>query len=248
MPLFAVGLTFALDFWMKNWYMGVIFLLVLGGLDGFFFYQWKLFQLLEKEDWQALRSYLEGEIFEKSKITGQNIRFYINACLLTAQASDIHKLRTFVQDKAPSLARKWALSLGIPLILEGKSDPIVQYFGGLRNIKGVKEQPWIKWAFSFGLLLGQALGKLKDELWPLTDPKNIPSLRLLSYYLLNNISSGDPEIAPRLDKEIPRFRALMSRIEWEKHLEKARDKYLLLVFLNRFVDEALDWLFSTPAR
>lgn len=246
MPLLAVGSGFALDFWKQNWYMGVVFLLVLGGLDLFFLFQWKLFSLLEKEDWENLRVFLEGEIFTKGRASSQNIRFFINACLLTSRAGDIHRLRHHLEAARPLQARRWALGLGLPLILEGKGDPIVQYFGQVKDLKEVKDRDWVRWSFAFGLLLGQAYSRLKDELWPLTSLKTLPALRLLSYYLLNNIRSGDPSIGPRLDSEIPGFRSLMTRAEWERHLDKARDRHLLLVFLNRMVQEALDWLFSLP--
>src|SRR5262245_61634278 len=77
MPLFAVGFAFAVDFWRQNWGMALAFLALVAGLDLYFGRQWTFFSFLEKEDWAGLKTYLEGLLFQKSRITSANIRFYI---------------------------------------------------------------------------------------------------------------------------------------------------------------------------
>lgn len=242
MPLFAVSPDFALEFWSQSWYMGLGFLLVLLALDGFFLSQWKLFRFLEKEDWAGLKDHLQVQVFEKKKFSSRNIRFYINACLLTSTASDIGVLREAVVKQAPRQAQRWALGLGLPFILEGKGDPVVQYFGEMKDKKGVREAPWLRLAYAFGLMLTKTYGRLGPELLPLTGAKNPPALRLIALYLLNNIRSADPTLGPKVDGLLPGLKSLMDRPAWENYLERARDKHMLLVFLSRLADEALDWL------
>jgi hypothetical protein len=49
-----LGTEFALTFFRTGWPLALVLILILGGLDIFYFTNRRLFFLLEREDWPAL--------------------------------------------------------------------------------------------------------------------------------------------------------------------------------------------------
>ena len=65
MPLLLLGSDYFSLFVSKNWIAGALFLLTLIIINGYFLWNWKLFHLLETEDWRGLINLLENRVYEK---------------------------------------------------------------------------------------------------------------------------------------------------------------------------------------
>src|SRR6185369_4819941 len=187
MPLPVLGWEYAVSFWGQNWYIALAFVVILAVLDLYFVRNWKLFSLLEREDWAGLRKLLEAELAQRGKLSLSKTRIFVNACLIGQGVSRISDLRAAYEAQKVKLMPKVALSLGLPLVLEGKADAVEAFFGPLADDKKTgSDLPWIRWCLAFARLLKQNGEGAKPLLVSGLAQKQ-PVLRLLSLYLLDNL-------------------------------------------------------------
>jgi hypothetical protein len=246
MPLPVLGWEFALGFWGQNWPIAALFLAVLAGLDGYFLAQWKLFSLLEREDWTGLRTLLEAELAKKGILGVQKTRIFLNACLIAQNPGRISELRqVYVSRNVPFLP-KVALSLGLPLVLEGKTDEVEAFFGPLADHpKTGSDGPWIRWSLAMVKLLKTDTVGAKPLLESgLKDAKQ-PLLQLLSLYLLDNLRASDPGVRGLVDREKPLLAARLTAKEWATHIEGLKERVILVLFMEKLIGDARRWLEGT---
>jgi len=243
MPLPILGWEYALSFWGQNWAIAVLFLVILAGLDGYFVVNWRLFHLLEREDWNGLRALLEAQLTRNGLLGVQKSRIFINACLIGQNPGRISELRdSYVAKKSKSLP-KLALSLGLPLVLEGKAEAIESFFTPYLNDRRTgSDGPWIRWSVAFARLLGQNTAGAKPLLEAgLKDVKQ-PLLQLLSLYLLENLKSRDPEVLALLDQQKPLLASRLTAKEWTAHIDGLKERVILVLFMEKLIGEARQWL------
>jgi hypothetical protein len=247
MPLPILGWEYALSFWGQNWPIAVLFLAVLGGLDGYFVSQWKLFSLLEREDWAGLRTLLEAELAKKGTLGIQKTRIFLNACLIAQNPGRISELReVYVAKKVPFLP-KVALSLGLPLVLEGKSEQVVEFFGPLSDSRKTgSDGPWIRWSLAMAKLLQTDTAAARPLLEAgLKDGKQ-PLLQLLSLYLLDNLRASDDSVRALVDRERPLLASRLTDKEWANHIDGLKEKVILVLFMEKLIGDARRWLVTVP--
>ena len=109
MPLLLLGVGQFDDFLAKNWISGVLFVLALGGFNAYFIRNWRLFELLEKEDWQSLIAYLEEAIYDKRRINRRHTKILINSYLVTSNTDAILKLGAFLSEQKPEIVPSFAI-------------------------------------------------------------------------------------------------------------------------------------------
>jgi len=247
MPLPVLGWEYALSFWGQNWGIAILFVLLLAGIDAYFASQWKLFSLLEREDWAGLRSLLEAELSRKGKLSPQKTRIFLNACLIGQNPGRISELREAYLGKKVRFLPRVALSLGLPLVLEGKSEAIEGFFAPLVDSRKTgSDGPWIRWCVAFGRLLSQDIEGAKPLLeGGLKDAKQ-PLLQLLSLYLLDNLKSRDSEVRELLEKEKPLLAARLTAKEWTAHIDGLKERVILVLFMEKLIGEARTWLHADP--
>jgi hypothetical protein len=245
MPLLMLGWEYTTIFWSKNWFLPLIFIAVLVLLNSYFLLNWRLFQLLESEDWDKLRHYLEEKIFEKKRFQAQHVRILVNTYLIRSNVDGIKKLEAFLREHNPELLPKFALSLGIPYLLQNDPRRMELYFQEfLHSTKG-NDNRWIQWNYSFALLLQRKKEEAKNTLIGLLDQAKDPVLKLLTVYMLDGFSAeADIEEKVRNTKE--EFRKNYSPGEWEKEVVKAKGN-VEVVILAQLVQDATEWLFSTSS-
>ena len=131
MPLFLLGGDYFSLFVSKNWIAGALFLLTLIVINGYFLSNWKLFRLLETEDWRGLIRLLEQRVYRKGRFGKGTIKMLINAYVVTSNVEKISDLESRLREKRPRLLRTYALQFGIPYLLKMKDDPksAESYFG-----------------------------------------------------------------------------------------------------------------------
>lgn len=246
MPLPVLGWEYAMSFWGQNWPIALLFVAVLAGLDSYFVVNWRLFALLEREDWPGLRNLLEGRLAKKGVLNASQTRIFLNACLIGQNPGRINELRdSYVAKKVRFLPRV-ALTLGLPLVLEGKASAIEAFFGPLADRSPGQDRLWIRWCLAFGRLLAQDAEGARPLLEAgLGDPKQ-PLLQLLSLYLLDNLSGRYPEVKEKLEKERPALRVRLTPKEWSNHIDGLKERVILVLFMEKLIAEARTWLDAEP--
>jgi hypothetical protein len=241
MPLFMLGWEYTSVFWAKNWFLPVIFIAVIGGLNFYFIRNWKLFRYLESESWDKLKDFLEGQIFEKNQFRTQYIRVLVNTYLVRSEVENIGRLEQYLAEKTPRVRKKFALLLGIPYILSNDSMKMKEYFKEfLTEAKG-KEGAWIKWCYAFACFTGEDKENAKYLLLELSEQQQDPILRLLTIYLLEAFRNDDPDIGPLVDRQVSEIKTAYTASAWEQEIEKGK-KEIFLVILSKLINDATEWL------
>lgn len=243
MPLPVLGWEYALSFWVSNWPIAMLFLAVLAALDAYFLVNWRLFGLLEREDWPGLRALLEGQLARKGTLGVQKTRIFLNACLIGQNPGRINELRETYLAKKVRFLPKVALSLGLPLVLEGKAEAIESFFVPMLSSKAAgSDAPWIRWCVAFARLLRQDSAGARELLEAGLKDKRQPLLELLSLYLLDNLRHGNAEVAQLVDGHKGRLASRLTPKEWTLHLDSLKERVILVLFMEKLIGEARQWL------
>ena len=239
MPLAMLGWDYTREFWIGNWYLPLIFLVVMGLLNGYFLMNWRLFSLLEREEWGGIIGYVLDRL-RAGRIRRSEIRICINAALVSLRLEAISEIESLLREKRPQLLGDFALSLGIPYLLKNDPAGAENYFREFLELRG-KDGPWITWCYGFALLLQRKLEEAKVQFLALTESGD-PLLLLLSAYMLDTCAGDDPEAAARREEMAEKLRGKYVRSALEKEIEKAKSA-VHIVILSKVVDEAVDWLY-----
>ena len=243
MPLFIIGWDYTKLFWANNWYLPILFFLIIAGLNTYFGLNWRLFVLLEREDWNGLVAYLEEQIFVKERIHRQSIRILVNGYLVNSNAEGVSKLEKLVRERKPALLPSLALLFGIPHLLKNDAVEMEQYFGEFAGKRGVSQPLWIQWNHAFSLMLGKRREEARVELLRVAKEAREAVLLLLALYLLDAFSDGDAEIEQTLAAGKASLKKRFTPSLWQKELERAKEN-VEVVILSKLVQEATEWLFS----
>ncbi|MFP4363697.1 MAG: hypothetical protein ACLFR1_07485 [Spirochaetia bacterium] len=243
MPLFILGTEYAFLFWSQNWYLALLFLVVIIVLNSYFAKNWKLFSLLEQEDWPHLQDFLEQKIYNQKRIRNQYVRLLINTYIVTSSLAGISRLETFLREHKPKLVKRYALSLGMPYLLKNEAKKTQEYFGEFLHGKGVKNLGWIKWNYSFALILQNKTEEAKDYLLSVLESTNDHVLFLLTAYMLDAFSSSDETIRQEVSKARELIQDKYTPAGLEREVEKHREN-IQVVILSKLIQDAADWVFS----
>lgn len=246
MPLFMLGWEYTAEFWSKNWYLPVIFVAVIGGLNTYFIINWKLFRYLETEDWDRLQGYLEKQIYEKKRLRPQFLRVLVNAYLVKSDIEEIKKLDVFCKENYPGVRDNFPMMLSIPYFLSNDSEAMKEHFKSFLSTAKGKDLLWVKWGFAFASFLGDDKENAKYLLLEVAGNKKDNILRLLSVYILDAYRKLDDQVGPIVDEAVRELRNNFTRKSWEREIEKAKGE-MFIVILTKIIGEATDWLFERQA-
>lgn len=242
MPLFFLGWQYTQLFWADNWYLALIFVVILAGLNGYFISNWKLFSFLEREDWNALAAYLEDRIFEKKLFRAQEVRLLIHSYVALNRAEDVKKLEAELRKEKPSLRSRFALAFGVPHLLSNNGEEMVEYFGEMREQAPPSKRSWVRWAYGFGLMLSGRTDEAKPVLREVGEDARDPLLQLVALYLLDAFREHDQEIRELIQERCTAFRKRNSREKVERLLDRNRGELHILV-VSKLVQSAMTWCF-----
>ncbi len=244
MPLIMLGSDYTRVFWGRNWGLPVLFVTIIGLLNAYFMFNWKLFTMLEREDWPGLIAYLERRLYARKVINTQHVRILVNAYLVRSDLGAIEKLETFMKEKKPRVLPRFALVFGIPYLLRNDSDEMGAYFSRFIDIKG-RDGCWIRWNYGFSLILQGKKEEAQNILVSVCGEKTDPVLNLLAVYLLDSLHLDDRGVATLVEESRGRLRKRYTPALWAKEVERARNN-IQVVILSKLVEEATDWLHGEP--
>ncbi|TFG84579.1 MAG: hypothetical protein E4H20_02775 [Spirochaetales bacterium] len=247
MPFFLLGGVYSLAFWSRNWPLAVFFLAVLGVFNIFFANNWKLFSLVEKEDWQALSAWLTDRVFNKHRVGRRYVRLLVNASLLRSDTALIERLETMLAERYPAVLRRDAVLFGAARLL--KNDPVASevFLAPLVDARGVENAPWLGFYHAFTLILLKkpldAIPRLRETLG-----SKDPILSLLSAYLLGSLcaaasdDSQKDELVSIAEVQRKELAKRYSPERWSRETERAKAE-VHVVILSKLIDDAGAWMF-----
>ncbi|MDR2588924.1 MAG: hypothetical protein LBC67_05800 [Spirochaetales bacterium] len=241
MPFFLFGWDYLGIFWRDSWYLPLGFALVLCVADTWFAKNWKLFLLIEKEDWAGLRDYLENRIYVQGKASSRSVRFLINACVVLPDIAALRRLALHLKEKSPLEFVRFGLELGLPFFQENNAEGMKAHFGALAENPRSPKRDWALWILSFARLASGEADLAREELVRLSRKEEDPLLGLLAAYLLLSYSGEEASRAAQAGQALKE--KYPSRSLWTPVIEEAR-KNLVVLVLGKLVEDALSWLYA----
>jgi hypothetical protein len=244
MPSIVMGWEYAELFWRTNWPVGIVFVVILAGLNTYFAVNWRLFSLLEREDWSGLIEYLESRLDAGKRLRSQRVRVLVNAYVATAQPEKITELEHRLRETDPQLVARNPLEFGVPYLLKNDAKEMEQYFGEMKEREDCPEPIWVRWNYGFCLMLQQRPDEARGVLVAIADETRNPVQKLLTAYLLDTISTHDEGVSAVVQRLRSELRSRYAGEKWERELERHRSSLQVLV-LSRLISDAAAWAFGT---
>jgi hypothetical protein len=243
MPYFILGWDYTRLFWVNNWYLALAFLAVLAVLNGYFFMNWRLFNLLEAEKWSDLEIYLERKIMDRGSSSRQAIRILLNTYLVRSNLAGIERLESHMRERKPAIVRDFALEFGISFLLRNDYARMETYFLQAVSRARPRERGWLEWNLAFARILLKKKDEARAVLLGLLEREKTPVLRLLTLYLLDSAKDDDGTAKTRLEECKQRFRAGFDRKKFLKYASRENGN-ILVAILSKLIREAADWLYG----
>lgn len=238
LPLILLSGSYSSVFWLDNWYLAAIFLILITLLDGYFISNWNLFIYLEREDWNNLTLYLEDKIYHKGQFRKNYIRLMINTSLAVSNLDKIDRLAKEVGDRKPELFPRYALLLGIPLFLRENSDEALIFYGKYKDIKNTSHLDWVKWVYAFSLIREQNREMAQVMLLELLNDDSDDVLKLLTLYSLDSIPYASDSMNTAIHSYLDKYG---DDRKWKRYLETMRGKNIFILLLTGLLEEARKW-------
>jgi hypothetical protein len=248
-PFFVIGVSFSGSFWMSNWYLLLVFLVILGAVDSYYFANRRLFSLLEKEDWPALVYYLEEKVIRQGKYSPRLVQLLANTYLVLSDSAAVMSLEKKVSIARPEILEKNALIFGAARILGRDIPGAVRFFGArLESVKPAARQ-WLRWYYGFALLLDRQYEGAAEEFIHLAGGSDDGVVAgLASFFLADTLAASLPERAEHLKaaasagqgrvlKALPRYKS------WNRETGRIRTEIYAAALL-KYMEEAGRWLYK----
>ncbi len=218
-------------YWRRMWAFTAFFILLIGILDYFFIRNWRLFDLLGKEDWPTLLACLEEYIYVKGKLNKQYANLLINTALSVSNVSSVRKLESEVRHKKAVLFPSLGVALGIPLVLEQNNQAIAEFYKPLADNERTLRQDLARWC-----CLDASTHQDNAGLIALLNTKDL-SVRLLALGTLDKRKENlcDEESA-LIDKAKIQIRSTLSGNKGELMLRRSRESHLLTMVLASHIN------------
>ena len=225
--------------------------LLLIGVSIFFFLNYRLLSLLEREDWPALAYYLEQKVYGKKRFTDRNVRLLASSYMVISDFQSVSKLEGKTMHAKPLLVYKNALIFGSAKVLSGKYGEAAFFFLSNINKCNKKDKQWVRWFSGFSHLLGGAFSSAEPEFSSLAVSSNDAIITgLSSYFLFHSIEKSSSRQAEcRHMSENGRDRVMNSLkniSEWNKEVEKLGTN-IHAAIIRKYIDAAGTWLFDPDA-
>jgi hypothetical protein len=222
--------------------------ILLISLSIFFFLNYRLLSLLEREDWPALAYYLEQKVYTKNHYNARNVRLLASSYLVISDYLSVLKLEGKALLIKPSVIEKNALIFGSARVLSGKHDEAAAFFKSYMKKCGKSERGWMRWFYSFSLLLGGDFAQAEPEFAEMAFSSGSALITGLSAYFLHNSlekhSANPEECRQKAQKGKERVvKALVNLEGWRRETGKSGTD-IHIAIIRKYVEEAGIWLFS----
>jgi hypothetical protein len=248
-PALVFDPGFAALFWRPLWPLALALAAALITLNVFFLFNFRLYRLLEREDWPALVDYLEQSVLHRGRYSPRRLRLLLNSYLVMSDSPAVTRLEHKVAFAKPALIEANALIFGTARILGGDPAGAADFFRR-RLEKSAKKngKPWLRWYYGFSLVLAERFSEAGEVFKALAAACADPLVSGLSAYLLSaallkhSADSAECRSAAEGGRERVR-QALKNADGWKKEAAKvAADVHTAVI--KKYIDEAGAWLFA----
>ena len=247
LPGLFMGIEYLTVFLRSNWYVGLLFAATLVVVNVYFFKNWRLFGLLEREDWYGVIDYLEHEIYGKRRVLASHVRILLNTYLVASRTDGIRKLERFLSSDSPGLVARFAVQLGVPYLLSQDTEEGEKFFGKVLSMRRVPHREWIRWNHAFCLMQQRQAEAAKGALRSVLTSRPEPVLELLTLYMLDSYGRTDAGIQTTVAEGVNRLRGKYDGQRWKRLVERTRDNVEALM-LSKIIEDAARWLFDRDQR
>jgi len=249
MPLLMVGHEFSVNLWQKILPFQLFMAALLLFINIFFFINYRLLSLLEREDWPALAFYLEHKIYTNGRYSSRKVRLLASSYLVIADYPSVLKLESNVQQIKPSIIDKNVLTFGTGRLLGGSHEDAAAFFKAYMNRGGVKDRQWVRWFYGFSQLLCDSFDPAEQEFSSLAISSDNALVTGLSAYFLQSTlvkKSRKPEecrtIAENGRKRV--LKVIGNIGKWQKEADDMRTEVFLSIII-KYINEAGRWLYNS---
>jgi hypothetical protein len=243
LPLVVMGGEYADLFWRSIWPLGIVMVVLLAAINTYFGVNWRLFGLIEREDWSGLIDYLEADVTSGRRAGSRRVHYLIYAYVGTEQPERITVLEHKLREHRPSLVGRFALEFGVPYLLRNEPAAMERYYGEMTERADCSEPLWVRWGYAFALSQQRRNDDARAELSVIAPEAKDPILKLLTAYLLDTIGARD-ETRIMVNQLRSQVRSQLAGQRWERELERRRASLHVLVLL-RLISDARAWAFGT---
>jgi len=249
-PFLLGGPQFATNFQYITFPLLLFMFLLLIVTSIFFFYNYRLLSLLEREDWPALAYYLEQKVYGKNQYSNRNVRLLASSYLVVTDYVSVLKLENKALQANPAVIGKNLLLFGSARVLSGNHKEAALFFKShLEKGKlSEKDEQWARWYYGFSQLLTGAFKSAGPEFSSLAvSSRDVLVTGLSSYFLNNSIakhSDNTDECLAAAESGKIRVKSAVKNITgWNKDVEKMKSE-IYIAIIKKYLDEARQWLFS----
>jgi hypothetical protein len=249
LPIFLLGPGSWAAFWKGNWYLALVFIALIFGLNAFFVINRKTFLLVEKEDWSELSAHLVSLMFPKSRFRSGRVRLLVNAYLLQSDVAGIERLESELSSKRPDLLRKNALLFGVTRLLRNRTEDAEAFLRLYLDSKDVESLAWLRFDYGFSLVLQKRFAEALPYLEEGTSARD-PILCLVSAYLLGSVGAASAKeeaereaLSAKAEESRQRLRKRYTSARWSKEVEGSKSE-VHIVILSKLIDDAGRWLYA----
>ena len=227
----------------------VALFLLLSAFNAFYFINWRLFFLLEKEDWPALVRYLEDEVIKKSKYRPYLVRLLINSYLVLSDSGAVMSLENKAALIKPALLDANALLFGAARILSKDISGAARFFALRKKTAKGARRDWVCWYYGFALVLGREYEEAGKEFSPLARvSKNSVIAGLSSYFLAETLAQELREKKAEYQKTaaVGRERVLKALPlldDWNRELSRLSAE-IHAAAISKYMAKAGKWLYT----
>lgn len=237
--LFVFGSIYIVEYWSRMWVVTAIFVVLVGLLDYYFILNWKLFDLMEKEDWPVLLAWLEDKIYRKGKIKKHYVNLLINTALSVSNLESVRKLETEIRHRKKELLPKVGVSLGIPLLLKQNHRAIYDYYTQFAEDEKTSMREWAQWCQAYA-----SEDPMYAVLFELLNSQD-PSISLLSMDLLEqNSGELDEQDIRKIDEFKRSIHSKLAGSKGVRILQESRERSLIANVMSSRVDTVRDKLIN----
>jgi hypothetical protein len=252
-PFLVIGSGFAPAYWRMSWPLVLILVVFLAGLEYFYFSNYRLFSLLEREDCPALAQYLEGRVIRKGRYSPRLVRLLANTYLVLSDSASVISLENKTALAKPALIESNALVFGAARILGKDIAGAVNFFSARLNAgtgKARREQvQWLRWYYGFALLLDRQFASAADQFMPLAEEADDALVAGLSAFFLNDTlkrvlpERGLELKAAALDGRERVKKSLRTPEDWNKETAKIETEVHAAI-LYKNLGDAARWIYG----
>jgi hypothetical protein len=247
LPFLLIGREYTKDFFLMTWPMFLLLVLVLTGFIVFFLANYRLYSLFEREDWHALTSYLESEIYGKGRYTSKKIKLLASSYLLNSDNASVLQLESKTFAAKPGIVDKIALIFGSARILSGNFREAADFFKSRIKKGKTSEQSWIRWFYGFSHVLSGDFSQAEPELIFLAESSGNSIVTGLSAYLLYhnlaNYSMNSQICQTAAENGRKRvINSLKNKEGWEKEILKSGND-IHTTIIKKYINETGIWVF-----